>query len=371
MNRCLVVTNDFPPRQGGIETFVYELTARFPPDRVVVYTSTEPGADRFDAAQRFPVVRDRSRMLLPVPRVTRRAGELARSYGCDRVWFGAAAPLGLMADRLRPAGIVRSVATTHGHEVWWAGVPGPRQLLRRIADRVDTVTYLGAYTRSRLSPVVGDAARLARLTPGVDTSLFQPGGPSMRERYGLAGRPVILSVSRLIARKGHDTLIRALPAVRRQLPDATLLVVGGGPDGRRLRRLAARIGLAGAVVFAGGWPHGELPPFYAAADVFAMPCRTRRLGLEPEGLGIVFLEAAACGLAVVAGDSGGAGDAVRHGETGYLVDGRSVAAVADRLVELLADRDTARAMGEKGRAWVAAQWTWDTSYQRLARLLAG
>jgi phosphatidylinositol alpha-1,6-mannosyltransferase len=371
MSRCLVVTNDFPPRQGGIETFVYELTARFPPDRVVVYTSTEPGAERFDAAQRFPVVRDRARMLLPVPRVARRACELARSYGCDRVWFGAAAPLGLMADRLRAAGVVRAVATTHGHEVWWARVPGARQLLRRIAGQVDTLTYLGAYTRSRLSRVVGDTTGMARLAPGVDTSLFRPGGPSVRERYGLAGRPVILTVARLVARKGQDTLIRALAAVRREVPGATLLLVGAGPDERRLRRLAGRLGLAGVVVFAGGWPHRELPPFYAAADVFAMPCRTRLLGLEPEGLGIVFLEAAAAGLPVVAGDSGGAGDAVRHGETGYLVAGRSVEQVAERLVELLANRDAARAMGEKGRAWVAAEWTWDASHQRLTRLLAG
>jgi phosphatidylinositol alpha-1,6-mannosyltransferase len=372
MNRCLIVTNDFPPRQGGIETFVYALAARFPPEQVVVYTSTEPGSDRFDAAQRFPVVRDRSRMLLPVPRVTRRACELAQSYHCDRVWFGAAAPLGLMADRLRRAGVVRSVATTHGHEVWWAGVPGARQVLHRIAGRVDTLTYLGAYTRSRLAGAVGPeaAARMARLVPGVDTSVFRPDGSTVRERYGLARRPVILSVSRLVPRKGQDTLIRALPAVRREAPDATLLVVGTGPDERRLRRLAGRLGLAGAVVFAGGWPHGELPPFYAAADVFAMPCRTRRLGLEPEGLGIVFLEAAATGLPVVAGDSGGAGDAVRHGETGYLVDGRSVAAVAGRLVELLVERDTARAMGEKGRAWVEADWTWDASSRRLTRLLS-
>jgi phosphatidyl-myo-inositol dimannoside synthase len=364
MHRCLVVTNDFPPRQGGIETFVYELVARFPPERVVVYTSDEPGGDQFDAALPFPVIRDRSRMLLPVPRVARRACELARSYGCDRVWFGAAAPLGLMADRLRRAGVVRSVATTHGHEVWWAGVPGARRLLRRIAERVDALTYLGTYTRSRLSPVVGDVVRMARLVPGVDPSAFRPAVPAQP-----GGPPVILTVGRLVARKGQDTLIRALPAVRRAVPGTTLLVVGTGPDRRRLQRLVARLGLVGAVVFAGGRPHQELPPLYAGADVFAMPCRTRRLGLEPEGLGIVFLEAAASGLPVVAGDSGGAGDAVRHGETGYLVDGGSVEQVAGRLVELLADRETARAMGEKGRAWVAAEWTWDASYRRLTRLL--
>jgi phosphatidyl-myo-inositol dimannoside synthase len=375
VSRCLIVTNDFPPRQGGIETFVYELACRFPSDEVVVYTSSEAGAERFDANLSFPVVRDVARRLLPVRRVADRACELARAYRCDRVWFGAAAPLGLLAQRLRDTGVQQMVATTHGHEVWWARLPASRQALRRIADRVDTLTYLGSYTQAALAPAISKpaAARMARLTPGVDTSRFAPDvdASTIRTRYRLGGRPVILAVSRLVARKGQDMLIRALPAIRRAVPDAVMLLVGTGPDHARLRRLTARLELTDAVIFVGGVPHRHLPQFYAAADVFAIPCRTRLRGLEPEGLGIVFLEAAAAGLAVVAGDSGGAPEAVRHGETGYVVDSRSPRETAARLTELLTNSTAARAMGEKGRHWVHTEWTWDTSYQQLARMLDG
>ncbi|MFK0185312.1 glycosyltransferase family 4 protein [Streptomyces rubiginosohelvolus] len=380
--RTLVVTNDFPPRQGGIETFVRAMTDRFPADSVVVYTSAEPGAAAHDAALPYPVVRDPARMLLPVPRVTARAAGLARRHGCDSVWFGAAAPLGLMADRLRrQSGVRRAVATTHGHEVWWARTPGARALLRRIGERTDAVTYLGAATRAPIAAALGPAAarRMVRLAPGVDAEAFavRPGArdgvrtpaDGVRDRYGLGGRPVILCAARLVPRKGQDTLIRALPAVLRSVPDAVLLLTGDGPYARTLQRLAADTGVADAVVLAGGRPHPEMPEHYAAADVFAMPCRTRRRGLEVEGLGIVFLEAAAAGLPVLVGDSGGAPDTVRDGETGYLVDGRDTAAVADLLVTLLRDRAAAAAMGEKGRAWVREAWGWESAYATLAGLL--
>ncbi|WP_424918318.1 glycosyltransferase family 4 protein [Streptomyces sp. wa1064] len=388
--RTLVVTNDFPPRQGGIETFVQAMTSRFATDSVVVYTSAEPGAAAHDAALPHPVVRDPARTLLPVPRVAARAVEIARRHGCDSVWFGAAAPLGLLADRLRrESGVRRAVATTHGHEVWWARTPGARTLLRRIGDRTDTVTYLGEATRAPIAAALGPAAarRMVRLAPGVDAEAFRvreeareavrsgardgirPPAGGVRERYGLGGRPVILCAARLVPRKGQDTLIRALPAVLRAVPDAVLLLTGDGPYARTLRRLAADTGVADAVVLAGGQPHAAMPEHYAACDIFAMPCRTRRRGLEVEGLGIVFLEAAASGLPVLVGDSGGAPDTVRDGETGHVVDGRDVAAVADRLVELLRDRAAARAMGEKGRAWVREAWGWEGAYDTLAGLL--
>ncbi|MDN3358558.1 glycosyltransferase family 4 protein [Actinomadura sp. DC4] len=362
MSATLVITNDFPPRQGGIETFVHAMATRLS-GGVVVYTSREEGDAAFDATLPFPVIRDRAHMLLPTRRVARRAAGIAEAHGCDRVWFGAAAPLALMAPALRRGGVRRIVATTHGHEIWWAAVPGPRQALRRIGDQVDTVTYLTGHTRSRIARALGPHARTTRLVPGVDASVFRPdaGGAAIRERYGLGDRPVILSVSRLVPRKGQDRLIRALPEVRRAVPGATLLIVGAGGHEKRLRRLAGE-----GVVFAGGHPHDELPPFYAAADVFAMPCRTRLLGLEAEGLGIVFLEAAAAGLPVLAGDSGGAPEAVRDGETGHVVNGRSVPAIAGRLTDLLTAPGT---MGEKGRAWAGAEWTWDRSAERLAELL--
>ncbi|WP_106400267.1 glycosyltransferase family 4 protein [Actinocorallia populi] len=367
MPRCLIVTNDFPPRLGGIETFVHEVARRFPADEVAVYTSAEPGAEAFDARLPFPVVRDRSRTLLPTPRVARTVRELAAVHKCDAVWFGAAAPLGLLAGRL---GGLPSVATTHGHEVWWATVPGARRVLRRIGEHNDTVTYLTGYTRSRIVGALGPHARTTRLVPGVDGEVFRPGADdgSVRERHGLGGRPVVLTVSRLVARKGQDLLIQALPLVRRTVPDATLLIVGDGPQESRLRAMAERLP-PGAVVFAGALPHAELPPYYAAADVFAMPCRSRRLRLETEGLGIVFLEAAAAGLPVLAGDSGGAPEAVRDGETGHVVTATSVPAIADRLVELLTDPAKRDAMGRRGREWVRAEWSWDRSYERLRDLL--
>ncbi|MEU6234230.1 glycosyltransferase family 4 protein [Kitasatospora sp. NPDC047058] len=374
MATTLVVTNDFPPRQGGIETFVHALATRLPGE-VVVYTSAEPGAAGHDAALPFPVVRDRARTLLPTPRVTRRAAELARTYGCDRVWFGAAAPLAAMTPGLRrqAPGIRRTVATTHGHEIWWARTPGARRLLRRIGDSVDVVTCLGAYTRARIAPALGPRARVERLVPGVDTALFRPADGRPADAPGPDGgaaAPVILCVARLVPRKGQDTLIRALPLVRRTVPGAVLVLVGQGPDEQRLRALARQHAAPGSVVFAGGHRHAATAPFYAAADLFAMPCRTRRAGLEAEGLGIVFLEAAAAGLPVVAGRSGGAPDAVLDGRTGAVVDGRSPADVASALVRLLAaPAAERRRLGAAGRRWVREEWSWESSAARLAELL--
>jgi phosphatidylinositol alpha-1,6-mannosyltransferase len=307
--------------------------------------------------------------------VARRAARLLERDGCDTVLFGAAAPLGLLAPSLRRAGARRLVAITHGHEAGWAVLPGARGLLRRIGDSVDTVTYLGEYTRVRLARALSPAAaaRMTRLAPGVDSGAFRPGagGAAVRERLGLTGRPVVVCVSRLVPRKGQDTLIRAWPQVRAAVPDAALLLVGGGPYAGRLQRLAGRLGLAGSVILAGAVPWPELPSYYDAGDVFAMPCRTRRHGLDVEGLGIVYLEASATGLPVIGGDSGNAPDAIRDGETGYVVAGNSPAGVAERLVYLLTDPVGARAMGEKGMAWVDQEWRWDLVARRLQEILAG
>ena len=368
----LLITNDFPPRPGGIQRFVHNLAVRQPSGSVVVYASTWRGADRFDAEQPFEVIREDSGMLLPTPKIARRAAELARAHGCNAVWFGAAAPLGLLAEGLRRrAGIERSVALTHGHEAGWAQLPGARGLLRRIGRGVDVVTYLGEYTRVRLARALDGVTSLERLAPGVDVEAYSPGVDSsaVRERYGLAGRPVVVCVSRLVPRKGQDVLIRALPAIRRRVSGAALLMVSGGPYRSALQRLARECGVEREVVFTGSVPWADLPAHYAAGDVFAMPCRTRRRGLDVEGLGIVYLEASATGLPVVAGDSGGAPDAVREGETGFVVDGRDVAAVADRVAMLLEDPLLARRMGAAGRAWAESQWRWEIQADRLRTLL--
>ena len=372
MGRTLLVTNDFPPRPGGIQQFVHNLAVRQPPGSVVAYASTWKGAAAFDARQPFEVVREDTGLLLPTPAVARRAAEIARSHGCDSVWFGAASPLGLLADGLRRrAGIERAVSLTHGHEIGWAALPGARQLLRRIARGNDVVTYLTEFQRVRLDRALRGLTSLERLTPGVDVEAYHPGvdGSQVRARYGLGDRPVIVCVSRLVPRKGQDMLIRALPTIRRRVPGAALLVVSGGPYREKLQALARAEGVESDVVFTGSVRWEDLPAHYAAGDVFAMPCRTRRAGLDVEGLGIVYLEASATGLPVLAGDSGGAPDAVREGETGHVVSGTDVPAIADRLAELLAERGRARAMGAAGRAWVEKEWRWESKAERLAELV--
>jgi phosphatidyl-myo-inositol dimannoside synthase len=372
MTRTLVVTNDFPPRAGGIQSFVHAVTARL--DEVVVYAPKWSGARDFDAAQPFEVVRHPSSLMLPVPSVARRAREIFRAESCDAVWFGAAAPLALLGPTLRRAGAQRIVATTHGHEAGWAQLPVARSMLRRIASGVDVLTYLGDYTKGRLASALTEAqsAKLKRLAPGVNAEFFRPGagGAAVRATLGLGERPVIVCVSRLVRRKGQDTLIRALPKVRGELPDVALLIVGNGPYRKDLEALAGRTSVRSAVYFTGSVPLADLPAHYDAGDVFAMPCRTRRGGLDVEGLGIVYLEASATGLPVVAGASGGAPDAVLDGRTGRVVDGADTDAVADAIVRLLKDKDLATAMGRAGRAWVEAQWGWDAAAADLRAMLS-
>jgi phosphatidylinositol alpha-1,6-mannosyltransferase len=395
MRRTLIVTNDFPPRQGGIQSFVHELALRLDPDRLTVYAPKWDGDAAFDAAQPFEVVRHPTSLMIGGPSVRRRAAELARSRKAEAVIFGASAPLGLITPVLRKAGVRRAIAITHGHEAGWAALPVARQLLRQIGERTDAMTYLGEYFRVRVAGALTPqaAARMARLHPGVDAGTFHP-DPEAREairgRYDLADRPVVVCVSRLVARKGQDTLLRAWPAVLAHVPDAALLIVGRGSYAKTLYQLAERQGLSvstqaagevppaanrktpaarSSVYFTGPVPQAELPAHYAAGDVFAMPCRTRRGGLDVEGLGIVYLEASATGLPVVGGDSGGAPDAILQGETGYVVGGRDVQALSDRLIAILEDPAGAKAMGEKGRAWVERDWNWDVIASRLRTLI--
>lgn len=373
----LVVTNDFPPRAGGIQSFVQGLVSRQPADSVTVYAPAWKGAAAYDAGQPYEVVRHRTSLMLPEPFVIRRARELMRTTGASRVLYGAAAPLGLISDALRGVGAEHIVGLTHGHEAAWAALPGSSQALRVIGDRTDTITFLGEYTRVRIAGALSRAAaaRMRQLVPGVDDELFHPrnlaDGMAVRARHGLAGRPVIVCVSRLMPRKGQDTLIEALPLIQRSIPDAALLIVGGGPYRQKLQDLVAELGLGRDVVLTGTVPWEELPAHYAAGDVFAMPCRTRNRGLDVEGLGIVYLEASATGLPVVAGDSGGAPDAVLEGETGYVVPGGDPQAVASRLIELLADDDLRSRLGAGGRAWIEAKWRWPLISDRLSLLLAG
>ncbi|SOD58772.1 phosphatidylinositol alpha-1,6-mannosyltransferase [Streptomyces zhaozhouensis] len=384
MRKTLIVTNDFPPRPGGIQAFLHSMALRMDPGQVVVYASswrrdTEAveATTEFDAEQPYPVYRDRTASLLPTRATTRKAAELLREHECTAVWFGAAAPLGLMAPTLRAAGAERLVATSHGHEAGWAGMPVTRQVVRRIGENTDVITYLGEYTRSRIADALTPeaAARMTQLTPGVDHKLFHPdsGGRRLRASLGLADRPVVVCVSRLVARKGQDTLIRAMPRILAAEPDTVLAIVGGGSYRADLERLVQRVGVQDSVRFLGEVSWAQLPAHFGIGDVFAMPCRTRHRGLDVEGLGMVYLEASATGLPVIAGDSGGAPDAVLDGETGWVVRGGGAAApqeTADRVVELLRDPELRRRMGARGREWVEEKWGWDMLSQRLRELLS-
>ncbi|RZS38907.1 phosphatidylinositol alpha-1,6-mannosyltransferase [Herbihabitans rhizosphaerae] len=378
MRRTLLVTNDFPPRPGGIQSYLHALATRLPADELVVYAPSWQGKTgshpEFDARQPFGVVRHPTSLMLPTADVARRAAEIVKAEACDTVWFGAAAPLALLAPRMRAAGASRVLASTHGHEVGWSMLPVSRNALRRIGSTVDVVTFVSRYTRSRFAAAFGALAALEHLPSGVDTSVYRPdpvARETIRARHGLGGRPTVVCVSRLVPRKGQDTLIRALPAIRRTVPDAVLLLVGGGPYEGRLRALAEQHGVAEHVVLTGSVPWEELPAHYVAGDVFAMPCRTRGGGLDVEGLGIVYLEASASGLPVVAGRSGGAPETVVDEVTGHVADGRDLAGVVDAVSTLLADPTRAATMGAAGRRWVSEQWRWQDLAHRLAGLLDG
>ena len=380
MTRILLVTNDFPPRKGGIQSYLEQLVSRLAGSgahQLTVYAPSWKGAEDFDAdavLTGYQVIRHPGSLMVPEPTVDARMRRLISDRGIETVWFGAAAPLALLASRARGAGAGRVLASTHGHEVGWSMLPVARSALRRIGDTTDVVTYVSRYTRGRFAAAFGPHAALEHLPPGVDTDRFRPDPAArteLRDRYGLGQRPTTVCVSRLVPRKGQDMLIRALPAIRRRVDGATLVIVGGGPYLDSLRRLAVEFGVAEHVVFTGGVSADELPAHHAFGDVFAMPCRTRGAGLDVEGLGIVFLEASASGVPVVAGDSGGAPETVLEGQTGHVVDGRSEAAIADAVSGLLADPERAAQMGARGREWVMSQWRWDTLAARLADLLAG
>lgn len=372
VKRLLVVTNDFGPRAGGIESFVQALIERLPHGTAVILTSHQAGSQDFDrdfsSRTGALIIRDRSRVLLPTPRVTRKAKELLSEHQIDRVWFGAAAPLALMAQSLRRSGASIIVATTHGHEVWWAQVPVMKWAIRKIGNSVDWLTYLGDYTATKLSRALSTAGqqRLTRLTPGVDIEHFRPVA-AHPIRAQISG-PVLVCVSRLVHRKGQDRLIAALPIIRRTIPTASLLLVGTGPLLDKLRQLAIKEGVADAVHFTGRVPYEDLPSYFCAGDLFVMPTRDRLAGLEVEGLGMVYLEANACGLAVLAGRSGGSPDAVLDHQTGLIVND-DVEELAARCVELLSNPERLEQMGQAGRRWVQESWQWSTIAAEHQRLL--
>jgi phosphatidylinositol alpha-1,6-mannosyltransferase len=375
--RVLCITNDFGPRAGGIETFVIGLIERLPKNSVVVYTSRQADSLPFDEKWRreygVEVIRDRSTVLLPTLRVGRAVRKIATEQHIQHVFFGAAAPLALLSQGLRRAGVTRIVALTHGHEVWWSKIWPFSFMMHRIGEGVDHLTYLGEFTRSHIARALSLKAQgaMVKIAPGIDINHFSPTQTMVRTELGLNSKKVIVCVGRLVHRKGQDLLVEAMPEVLKSVPDAHLLFVGTGPREAHLRKRVTALSISDAVTFIGRVHYQDLPRFICAGDIFAMPARSRLAGLEVEGLGIVYLEASACGLAVVGGNSGGAPDAVIDNETGLIVDGTSVSAVAQACAALLQNPDRARAMGERGRQWITEEWQWDRWATAFARLLTG
>lgn len=376
MSKTLFITNDFPPRPGGIQTFVYEIVARFNPESVVVLASDWANSNEFDTGLDYKVVRAKSKVLLPTKKTLSLAAQLIAEHNIDQVVFGASAPLGLLAKPLRKLGIKKIIAFTHGHEVGWAKTPLTKSLLRRIAKDVDSLTYLTAYTKAGILKGLpkNTESKMYQLLPGVDTQLFNPSnkvaGAQIRADLGFADRPTIVSVSRLMARKGHDQLIKAIPEISKSIPGVALVIVGDGKYRKSLQKLVRKLKLTNDVYFSGKVPYADLPNWYAIGDVFAMPCRTRMANWDVEGLGIVYLEASATGLPVVAGDSGGAPEAVIPGKTGYVVGGRDSKMLIKQLIALLSDENLRVELGQNGRDWVCKDWTWDQAYQEVQSLLS-
>ena len=369
----LLVTNDFPPKVGGIQSYLWELWRRLPPERVVVLTTAHPDGAAFDAAQAFRVERVRQPVLLPTPAVARRTDALAADAGASVVVVDPALPLGLVGPRLaRPYAVV-----LHGAEVTVPGrLPGTRQALARVLRSAAHVIAAGGYPAAEARRAAGEGMPpVTVVPPGVDTGRFRPLTAEERDKaradLGVApGAELVVSVGRLVPRKGVDTVVRAAGALAPDHPDLTVLVAGQGRDLTRLRRLAARV--RAPVRFVGRLPDARLPALYGAADVFAAPCRSRWGGLEQEGFGIVFLEAAACGVPQIAGDSGGAAEAVADGETGVVVRRPGDdAEVARALAALLHDPERRRAMGEAARRRAVERFSYDALAGVLDGVLAG
>lgn len=376
MTRTLLVTNDYPPRPGGIQSYLETYLQQLDGSEIAVLASTFRGREsvEYDRTRPYHVERVNTEMLLPTPELADRIIRLADEFEARTIWFGAAAPLAMLSPIVREGPVERIVASTHGHEVGWSMLPGSRQVLRAIGESTDAVTYVSEYTRDRVASAFGPRARLVHQPGGVDTDRFRPDPESriaVRQRFGIHDRDVIVCLSRLVPRKGQDMLIKALPRIRESNPAAILVLVGGGPHRASLEKLAARHGVTEHVIFTGRVPASDIVDHYRMADVFAMPARTRGGGLDVEGLGIVYLEASACGVPVVAGRSGGAPETVDDGRTGIVIDGTRVGEVAEAVGGMLADRRRASEMGLRGRTWALDHWRWSDLGQRMARVLSG
>jgi phosphatidylinositol alpha-1,6-mannosyltransferase len=368
----LFVTNDFPPKIGGIQTMLWELWRRLDPATFAVLTTPHPDAAAWDAEQPFRVVRTRQRVLLPTPALRREVERVALDVGADRVVLDPALPVGLLGPRLRTGsyGVV-----VHGAEVTVPGrLPVSSRLLGRVLRGAGLVVSAGGYPLAEATRAAGGPLPGVLVPPGVDTDRFRPldgaARAAARTKLGLpVDAPLVVSVSRLVPRKGMDVLIRAAALLAPRHPNLCVAIGGTGRDERRLEKLVRSTGAP--VRLLGRVDHDDLPLLYGCGDVFAMLCRNRWAGLEQEGFGIVFVEAAAAGVPQVAGDSGGAAEAVVDGETGFVVtDPSDAEVVAERIDRLLGDATLRGQMADAGRRRVEAELSYDVLAARLGAALA-
>ena len=366
----LLVTNDFPPKIGGIQSLLWEWWRRLPPDKFAVLTSPYGGTDEFDAGEPYRIERTIEPFLLPHPWMVRRIDRLAAEIGADLVVLDPAVPLGLVGPSLAlPYDLV-----LHGAEVTVPGrLPLSGQALGYTLRRARHIVAAGGYPATEAERAAGRELPTTVVPCGVDPQRFRVLDAServaAREHFGLpVDAELIVGISRLVPRKGFDTAIRAVARLRHRRPELLLVIAGSGRDEARLRRLADE--LAAPVHFAGRVPHDDLPLMYGCADLFTMLCRNRWGGLEQEGFGIVFIEAASCGVAQVAGESGGAAEAVADGETGLVIDDPlDVQAVAEAFERLLDDDELRAAMGTRSRRRVETDFAYDVLARRLGETL--
>jgi phosphatidylinositol alpha-1,6-mannosyltransferase len=363
----LLVTNDFPPKVGGIQSYLYELWRRLPATDTTVYTTAYDGARAWDAQQAFRVERSPKSLLLPTRALAKDVDALAKEVRADVVFLDPMLPLAAIGPRL---GAAPYVVIAHGAEITvWGRIPGAAALARRVLRGAAGVVAAGGYPAAQAARVARRQLRGVVVPPGVDTDRFrpvaEPARAATRARYGLdPARPLVLGLSRLVPRKGFDVVIDAVG----RLAGVQLAIAGSGRDRARLERRARG---RRDVHFLGRVPDADLAALYASSDVFAMCCRARWGGLEAEGFGIVFLEAAACGVPSVAGRSGGSHEAVVDSETGFVVAPRDVAAVADAIARLCGDPAERTRMGAAARRRACEELAYDRLVARLEPVAAG
>ena len=366
----LLVTNDFPPKVGGIQNMLWELWRRLDPSSFAVLTSPYAGTTEFDARQAFRIERTREPVLLPHPMMVRRIDRLAREVGAEHVVIDPALPLGLVGRSLSmPYSLM-----VHGAEITVPGrLPGSRQALAHVLRGATHVFASGRYPAAEAVRAAGGALDVVQIPPGVDTQRFTPlddmARSAAREHFGVAPHaPLVVGLSRLVPRKGFDVAIRAVAQVARQVEGLTMLIGGTGRDHDRLQAIITE--LRAPVRLVGRVSESDLPLLYGCADAFMMLCRNRWAGLEQEGFGIVFAEAAACAVPQIAGDSGGAAEAVVDEVTGYVIrDPQNVGAVAERLLRVLSDTSVRTSMGMAARARAVAEFDYSVLVGRLRAAL--